>query len=706
MSIPPGDPPKPEEGTVVIPAGQSGRPHAVETPPRDIWDEEATRLIDPPPPPAPPPEALSDVRSDLPPGTVLGNYAVGKIIARGGLGAIYDGVNIHNPAERVAIKTILPEPGMSERFGRMLLDEANALMRVRHDAVVPYRTYGRIAGTNEFYLVLEFIEGDTLNEFYRRQKLAEPELFSLARRLAEGLQASHEEGLVHRDVSPDNVLLQDGQLDKATLIDFGIAKIGGAEDQPDTQFAGKLSYAAPEQFTPGGSIGPWTDVYSLALLLIAAARAKPLPMGKTIEEAIAAREQVPRIDGVPERLLGPLRRMLEPHTPDRPQSMGQVIKLLSDAESGPIPASAPATPAPSAKTAPTARSAIRRSERPAGPPRERSRRGGWVSAVLALLIGGGAAGSLLLYEEQIFGRPTPAPAEQVPASLQPQAEPQTQPPPTPVPVEAPVVPGPQPVTIPPVEPPLVKPEAPAPIASLPAIAPPLKLPQPIPLEPEPPNVEADADLLARVAAVDCSLIRVDMTSDQTVLRGIWDSPDNVQSLADALGQERSTSFTLAGDVISPRRCTLVNALKPFFVGAEPSTLTKPRALAPTGSSQMTIRPDPAYAHSYVVWADSANRVRVLLNLAEPTELSAAIATGRIRASAEGGYTLTLPRYSADPAADSGAVILVMSTQPLPPDAIQRSSMMTLKAMTSQLMAATAAGRLRIDLVEYVQAPPA
>jgi hypothetical protein len=121
---------------------------------------------------------------------------------------------------------------------------------------------------------------------------------------------------------------------------------------------------------------------------------------------------------------------------------------------------------------------------------------------------------------------------------------------------------------------------------------------------------------------------------------------------------------------------------------------------------MTIRPDPAYAHSYVVWADSANRVRVLFDLAEPAELSAAIAAGRISASENGGYTLTLPRYSADPAADSGAIILVMSTQPLPPDAIQRSSMMTLKAMTTQLTAATAAGKLRIDLVEYVQAPPA
>ena len=936
MSNPPGDPPKPEEGTVVIPAGQSGRRVEQDVePPHDVWDEEATRVIDPPspPPPASPSsggenhDIWSGDRSDLPAGTVLGNYSVGKIIARGGLGAIYDGVNIHNPAERVAIKTILPEPGMSERFGRMLLDEANALMRVRHDAVVPYRTYGRITGTDEFYLVLEFIEGDTLNEFYRRRKLTEAELFSLARRLAAGLQASHEEGLIHRDVSPDNILLQDDQLDKATLIDFGIAKIGGAEDQPGTQFAGKLSYAAPEQFTPGGRIGPWTDVYSLALLLIAAARSKALPMGKTIEEAQAAREQVPKIDGVPPRLLAPLQRMLEPHPPDRPQSMGEVIKLLDVAQRGPAPVQAQAsTPSPVAQPpTPTSaavvpgRSGIRRSERPARRPNDgRRRSGGWLSAILALLIGGGVAGTLLLYEEQIFGKPkaaspaspsgpiaaappadtppaAPIPSPQKPrsqqlaeivaavtqqistvpcslarvsggdtgraftlrihgiwpdasavsaaaasaasssgitpamsgevieaslcpvaASLKPLAGRLTSPaisrpqpagtadravsavvvtkpefpavllfevssagvvvplmdigaglasgsiarssdgrseivltPPSPdanvsqtllIVVEA-MQPLPASIAAPsglsvaqwaaavstapettrltlmprdgiaanplatPAGAPPSGPPLPVQITELPAVPPPFVPPMPVPLEPDLALNAVDGDLLARANALDCSMIRVEVMEGQSTLRGIWGKPADVQAFADALSQETSTSVTLAGAAISPRRCSQVNALKPFFAGTEPATLAPPQAMATGGSSALTISPDPAYPFSYVVWIDSANRVRGLIDLSDPASVSAAQSAGRLASTPSGGYTLVLPGYSPDPAADSGAIALVMSTQPLSAGAWPVSSSTTLKAWTAQLSAAGQAGRLRVDMVEYAQAPP-
>ena len=453
---------KPEETTVVVPLGSGHEP-------ADDDEEERTRVMPARPSgsAASPPDAAvwdraasaSPADGDLPPGTVLGNYRVERLMGRGGMGAIYTGVNIYNAAERVAIKTILPDETAGERFEKHLLDESNALMRVRHDAVVPYRTYGRVGEHGAYYLVLEFIDGEPLDDFYARRPLSEKELFALARRLAAGLEAAHEEGLVHRDVAPDNVLLPQSQLERATLIDFGIAKIGEADGLAGAQFAGKLSFAAPEQFVPGARIGPHTDVYSLALVLAAAARGKSIPLGTSIASAQEARRGVPDLAGVPPAIASVLARMLEPHPSDRPQSMREVLALLDEAERNPRPAAPPPSPAPK----PAGKAAgIRRGERPKeAAARPRRRRTGLASVLAALLLGGGATAALMYFEEGIFGKPggkpkgaptaAPSPASSPAPSPAPAATPAPTPVPTPVPTAMPTpppTPAPTPVTTP------------------------------------------------------------------------------------------------------------------------------------------------------------------------------------------------------------------------------------------------------------------
>ena len=462
MSGEPDDPKDgtPDETTVVLPL--DGR--AAAAGPSGGDDEDERTRIMPVGPAAPSPRApapgvgvwdqvAAAVDGDLAAGTVLGNYRVERLMARGGMGAIYTGVNVHNAAERVAIKTILPGASAGDRFEKMLLDEANALMRVRHDAVVPYRTYGRVGEHGAYYLVLEFIDGEPLDDFYGRRPLSEKELFALGRRLAAGLQAAHEEGLVHRDVAPDNVLLPQSQLDKATLIDFGIAKIGEVDGQSDMQFAGKLSYAAPEQFVPGARIGPHTDVYSLALVLAAAARGKPVPMGTSVAAAQDARRAVPDLAGVPPRIAGALERMLEPHPSDRPQSMREVLGLLDAAERAPASAPVPPPAAPEAsRAAPRAAgkvagkaAGIRRVERPKDEHPKRRRSGSLTSVLVAVVLGGGVTAALMYFEEEIFGRPagnggtiqtaaaTPAPSPAPTPSPQPTPVPTPQPTPQPTP---------------------------------------------------------------------------------------------------------------------------------------------------------------------------------------------------------------------------------------------------------------------------------
>lgn len=494
---PPGGPDDDDDRTVIVPqTPQTPGPAS----PENEDDDESTRVVDPAL------EAVDDWGSvtqaidaepagDLAPGTVLGNYRVGKLIGRGGLGAIYDGVNIYNPSERVAIKTILPDPARGERFDKMLLDEANALMRVRHDAVVPYRTYGRVGPDGAYYLVLEFIDGDPLGDFYRRRKLTEAELFALGRRLAAGLEASHEEGLVHRDLSPDNILLPQSQLADATIIDFGIAKVGDFEEASDAQFAGKLSYAAPEQFERDGRIGPWTDAYSLALVLAAAARGAPLAMGKDLDTARAARRAPPPLDDVPPRLRGVLAAMLQPDPRERPQTMRDVIRLLDEAERAAAPSPPPSSAAPPSAVTPPAPppvaarpgrvAQIKRTERPPekAPPR---RRFGIGPGLLGLVVGGGIAAAVVVYQDDIFGKPGgkgPSVAEVTPAATpaptpEPAAEPTAEP--TPEPTAAPTAaptPEPTPEPLPPV--PTIVP------GPLPSLAPsPLPSPSPVP-EPQP-----------------------------------------------------------------------------------------------------------------------------------------------------------------------------------------------------------------------------
>src|SRR4029079_9255827 len=99
-------------------------------------------------------------------------------------------------------------------------------------------------------------------------------------------------GAVHRDISPDNILVPQRRLELAKIIDFGIAKDIQASLATivGNTFAGKLNYVAPEQFGDfGREIGPWTDIYSLGLVMYAFATGKPVNMGLTLVEAVDRR---------------------------------------------------------------------------------------------------------------------------------------------------------------------------------------------------------------------------------------------------------------------------------------------------------------------------------------------------------------------------------------------------------------------------------
>ena len=264
--------------------------------------------------------------SAIPPGTVLINtYRVEELLARGGMGEIYRATHTELNTEH-AIKVIRPELAGQPKIVDMFRREAASLRNVRNDAVIAYDgTFRDEEG--KLYLVTEFVRGRPLSEVLNERRLSVEEVRRLRDRLAVGLGAAHEKGVVHRDVSPDNVILPDGQVENAKIIDFGIVKLTDASVATiiGEDFAGKYSYASPEQLGLfDGRVDARSDIYSLGLVLAAAAIGRPLDMGATPSAVIDARRSVPDLSEVPPELRAELAAMLEPNPDDRPQSLQEL----------------------------------------------------------------------------------------------------------------------------------------------------------------------------------------------------------------------------------------------------------------------------------------------------------------------------------------------------------------------------------------------
>jgi serine/threonine protein kinase len=203
-------------------------------------------------------------------GTILNHtFQIRRFVARGGMGEVYEGVNLTTD-EHVAIKVISPHLAEDQQVEALFRREARVLPRLVHPALAQYRLMTKEPDLGLLYIATEFVDGPSLEALIGELKLSDDELLALLERLAEGLKAAHDLGAIHRDLSPDNILLGGGRPADAKIIDFGIVR-----DLASTKssiigegFAGKLAFAAPEQFGDfDRQIGAWTDVYSLGPIL-------------------------------------------------------------------------------------------------------------------------------------------------------------------------------------------------------------------------------------------------------------------------------------------------------------------------------------------------------------------------------------------------------------------------------------------------------
>ncbi|MEZ4220174.1 MAG: protein kinase [Polyangiaceae bacterium] len=198
------------------------------------------------------------------PPPIAGRFELQERAGVGGMGAVFRALD-RETGLTVALKLL--HPGQArERF----LREADVLATLQHDAIVNYVAHGETA-RGQLFLAMEWLEGHTLADVLSRRRLTFAEAWVLAQRVASGLAAAHREGVVHRDIKPSNLFLPEGQLERAKIIDFGVAR--RPFDPMLTEVGlliGTLAYMSPEQASGERNPEPSSDVFSLGSLLFRA----------------------------------------------------------------------------------------------------------------------------------------------------------------------------------------------------------------------------------------------------------------------------------------------------------------------------------------------------------------------------------------------------------------------------------------------------
>lgn len=208
-----------------------------------------------------------DHPADNPATKQLGRYELLGELGRGAMGVVYKARDPHID-RLVALKTITmrgQEPEEEQEFRRRFLNEAQAAGRLHHPGIVSVFDVGEDPETNDPFIVLEYVAGEALNRILAREKkLPLPRALQLAEEIASALDYAHEQGVVHRDIKPGNILItQDGH---PKIADFGIAKLNLAHFTLPGRVLGTPAYMAPEQLSGEGADGR-SDLFSLGVIL-------------------------------------------------------------------------------------------------------------------------------------------------------------------------------------------------------------------------------------------------------------------------------------------------------------------------------------------------------------------------------------------------------------------------------------------------------
>ncbi len=330
------------------------------------------------------------------PGDVLNNtYRIEALLGRGGTSDVYR-ARSEISGRLVAIKVLKAEFSGNDDY-LILMTREEEIREIRHDAIVRYSENHRTSD-GLVYLLMDYIDGPGLDRKLKDGPMSADDILAVCKRVGQGLKAAHDRSIVHRDLSPDNIILRDGDPAQAVVIDFGIAKDTnpGAETIVGNEFAGKYAYAAPEQLS--GNTDARSDIYSLGALLLANFRGKSPDVGANPMEVVQKKGDLLDTSDVPEPLKTLLDRMTAPDPAGRFQTMDEVLAFLETGDAADALSDATIIAPPPRETtkegkkkdkptpAKPAASSARKTEKNSG------MSGGIIAALAAVVvIGGGAA---------------------------------------------------------------------------------------------------------------------------------------------------------------------------------------------------------------------------------------------------------------------------------------------------------------------------
>jgi len=206
--------------------------------------------------------------------TLAGKYRIEERLKQGGMGTVYRGTHVLMD-KTVAIKVLRPSLAADEKIVARFSREARAASRISHPNALMVTDFGEDENGTVF-LVMEYLSGRTLKQVLRDDgPLPLPRVVDITRQVADALNAAHQQGVIHRDLKSDNIMLLDTMTgDHAKVLDFGIAKIKEPDGNRDTGgltapnlVIGTPQYMSPEQCSQDSEIDARSDIYSLGVIL-------------------------------------------------------------------------------------------------------------------------------------------------------------------------------------------------------------------------------------------------------------------------------------------------------------------------------------------------------------------------------------------------------------------------------------------------------
>jgi eukaryotic-like serine/threonine-protein kinase len=278
--------------------------------------------------------------------TLAEKYLIEELIKRGGMGAVYRGRHVLMD-KIVAIKVLRPSLAVDDDVVARFSREAKAASRISHPHAVNVTDFGE-SESGVVFLVMEYLDGSTLKEIIKSEGPMAPErVLEIVRQVTGALDAAHQQGVVHRDLKSDNIMLsRTNDADWAKVLDFGIAKIQTPEGGRDIDITspnlvvGTPQYMSPEQCSQGTSIDARSDVYSLGVIVYEMLSGQLPFMGESSTAIMIkqVQDQPPSVLSVrpelPTAVEAVLNKALAKQPVDRFQSAGEFSTALAGAVQG------------------------------------------------------------------------------------------------------------------------------------------------------------------------------------------------------------------------------------------------------------------------------------------------------------------------------------------------------------------------------------